>query len=111
MESSALAAEMAKAWFDRLRAGHQVGISRLRLGPIQMVHLPGEPCVEFQLFAQQHAPESFVCVAGYGECGVWYYGPDVIFADRGGYEQTWSFAEPCYDLVKEAIGKLVTTNK
>ena len=93
------------AWFNRLRAGHQVGISRLRIGAVQIVHLPGEPFVEFQLFAQQTAPESFVCVAGYGECGVWYFGPDSIFSDRGGYEQTWSFTEPC----QEAIEAVMTT--
>lgn len=109
--STRLKASMAVAWFDRLRAGHQVGISRLRIGSVQMIHLPGEPFVEFQLSAQQHAAKSFVCVAGYGECGIWYYGPDVIFADRGGYEQTWSFAEPCYDLVDAAIKKLVSSDK
>lgn len=108
--STRLKACQATAWFDRLRAGHKVGISRLRIGSVQIVHLPGEPFVEFQLFAQQKAPQSFVCVAGYGECGIWYYGPDVIFADRGGYEQTWSFAEPCYDLVEHAISELLETN-
>jgi len=106
--STRLKAAMATAWFDRLRAGHQVGISRLRIGSVQMVHLPGEPFVEFQLFAQQQAKESFVCVAGYGECGIWYFGPDVIFSDRGGYEQTWSFAEPCFDLVENAISTLLS---
>lgn len=105
--STRLKAAMAAAWFDRLRRGHQVGLSRLRIGALQIVHLPGEPFVEFQLFAQQQSPESFVCVAGYGECGVWYYGPDIIFADRGGYEQTWSFAEPCQQTVEDAITKLL----
>lgn len=106
-----LKACMAKQWFDRLRAGHHVGISRFRIGSVQLIHLPGEPFVEFQLFAQQRSPESFVCVAGYGECGIWYYGPDVIFADRGGYEQTWSFAEPCWDLVEGAIKELLSNDR
>jgi hypothetical protein len=100
-------AAMAAAWFDRLRAGHQVGVSRLRIGAIQVVHLPGEPFVEFQLFAQRTAPESFVCVAGYGECGVWYFGPDSIFSDRGGYEQTWSFTEPCQETIESALTTLL----
>ncbi len=57
-----------------MNAGHRVSVSRLKLGSLQLVHLPGEPFVEFQLFAQQVAvANSFVCVAGYGECGVWYY--------------------------------------
>lgn len=41
--------------------------------------------VALQSLHQHTAPESFVCVAGYGECGVWYFGPDSIFSDRGGY--------------------------
>ena len=105
--SSRLKASMATVWFNRLRAGHRVGISRLRIDSIQLIHLPGEPFIEFQLFAQQQAPESFVCVAGYGECGIWYYGPDRIFSDRGGYEQTWSFAEPCEELVQQSLAKLL----
>jgi hypothetical protein len=105
--STRLKSAMAAAWFDRLRAGHQVGISRLRIGAVQIVHLPGEPFVEFQLFAQQATPESFVCVAGYGECGVWYFGPDSIFSDRGGYDQTWSFTEPCQEAIEAAMTTLL----
>lgn len=81
----------------------------MKLGPLQLVHLPGEPFVEFQLFAQQAAGDSsFVCVAGYGECGVWYFGPDAIFRDRGGYEQSWSFTGPCEESVKSVLTQLVS---
>ena len=104
-----LKAAMFAAWTKRLRDGHKVSVSRLRIGGIELLHLPGEPFVEFQLFAQQAAPESFVCVAGYGECGVWYYGLDSIFTDRGGYEQTWSFTAPCQRAVEEAIDKLLAS--
>jgi hypothetical protein len=86
-----LTAAMYSGFLNRLRAGYVAQASRLRIGDFDIIHLPGEPFVEFQLFAQQTAPRStFVAVAGYGECGVWYYGPDSIYSDRGGYEQTWS---------------------
>ena len=96
----------------RLLVGLQVAehapATRLRIGAIDIVHLPGEPFVEFQLFAQQQAAkETFTCVAGYGECGVWYYGPDQIFLDRGGYEQTWSLTGPCQSLVERALSELI----
>ena len=107
-----LKAAMFSAWTNRLSAGHRVIVSRLKLGPLQLVHLPGEPFVEFQLFAQQQAADnSFVCVAGYGECGVWYYGPDSIFRDRGGYEQTWSFTGPCQASVEAVLNQLLTSPK
>ena len=104
-----LKAAMYSAWANRLNAGHRGSVSRLKLGPLQLVHLPGEPFVEFQLFAQQTAGDSsFVCVAGYSECGVWYYGPDSIFRDRGGYEQSWSFTGPCEESVKSVLTRLVS---
>jgi hypothetical protein len=68
-----------------------------------------EPFVEFQLFAQQVAADSFVCVAGYGECGVWYYGPDSIFRDRGGYEQSWSLTGPCQTSVEAVLNQLLAS--
>ena len=107
-----LKAAMFSAWANRLNAGHRVIVSRLKIGPLQLVHLPGEPFVEFQLFAQQQATEkSFVCVAGYGECGVWYFGPDSIFQDRGGYEQTWSFTGPCQAAVETVLNQLVSPHE
>ena len=95
-----------------MNAGHRVSVSRLKLGSLQLVHLPGEPFVEFQLFAQQvAAANSFVCVAGYGECGVWYYGPDSIFRDRGGYEQSWSLTGPCQASVEAVLDQLLASPK
>lgn len=91
------------SWVEWQRAGHKLEISRWRIGPIQIIHLPGEPFVEWQLFAQKSVPESFVCVAGYGDCGVWYYGPDSIYSDRGGYEQTWSFTAPCQERLERLL--------
>lgn len=83
------------AWIEWLDSGHAAELTSLRIGPLSLIGLPGEPLVEFQLAAQLMArPGAFVCVAGYGDCGPWYYGPDQIYRDRGGYEQTWSLTAP-----------------
>jgi hypothetical protein len=106
--STRLTAAMFSGFTQRLRDGHVPQASRLRIGLVDILHLPGEPFVEFQLAAQDQArPESFTCVAGYGECGVWYYGPDTIFSDRGGYEQTWSVTGPCQTTVESALKTLL----
>ena len=108
-----LTAAMFSGFSQRLRAGYVAHATRLRIGPLDIVHLPGEPFVEFQLFAQEQIAHDhsqtnrFVCVAGYGECGVWYYGPDRIFTDRGGYEQTWSVTGPCEESVQTAIRQVL----
>lgn len=107
--STRLTAAMFSGFGQRLREGYIAQASRLRIGELEILHLPGEPFVEFQLYAQvQAAKSTFFCVAGYGECGVWYYGPDRIFADRGGYEQTWSLTGPCEAEVKSAIKTLLS---
>ena len=44
--------------------------------------------VQYQLAAQKMQPNRFVCVAGYGDCGMGYIGGDRIDTDGGGYEQS-----------------------
>lgn len=95
------------AWQARLVAGHACTVSCVRIGPLRLMHLPGEPFVEYQLLAQRQTEGAFVCTAGYGECGVWYFGPDSIYDARGGYEQSWAFTGPCERAVEEALGAVL----
>lgn len=59
--------------------------SALALGPVRVVHLPGEPFLEYQRFAQAVAPGRFVAVAGYGDIAPGYLCTDRAYAE-GGYE-------------------------
>jgi hypothetical protein len=80
-----LQAARAVAWARRTQAGHKICIARLRLGSIDILHMPGELFVEYQLAAQKLRPESFVCVAAYGDYGPGYIGTSDAYA-QGGYE-------------------------
>jgi len=103
---------------DRCRAAMQISYLRRAADPIpftrlsfddrvHILHLPGEPFVEYQLFAQQQRPESFVAVAGYGDCGPGYVCMEKSFAE-GGYEPTDSFVAPRSEaIMKEAITDLM----
>ena len=73
------------AWARRVREARTITAARLRLGPIEILHLPGELFVEYQLAAQDLHPESFVCVAAYGDYGPGYIGTADAYA-QGGYE-------------------------
>ena len=101
--SSRLKAAITLAWLDRSEAGIPVEISCLSIAHVQLLHLPGEPFVQYQLAAQQMYPGRFICVAGYGDCGMGYIGGDRIFTDRGGYEQTYSFSGPSEQRMLEKI--------
>jgi hypothetical protein len=82
-----LQAARAVAWGRRTQGGHKICIARLRLGHIDILHLPGELFVEYQLAAQTLRPGSFVCMAAYGDYGPGYIGTSDAYA-QGGYETT-----------------------
>ena len=73
------------AWIDRCRAGTPITIGRLRMGPMQLVYMPGELFVEYQLAAQAIAPDDFVGMAAYGDYGPGYIGTEIAYGE-GGYE-------------------------
>jgi hypothetical protein len=73
------------AWARRVQEGQAISLGRLRLGRIEILHLPGELFVEYQLAAQKLRPDSFVCVAAYGDYGPGYIGTAEAYA-QGGYE-------------------------
>jgi hypothetical protein len=73
------------AWAKRSKDEDVISVARLRLGPIDILHAPGELFVEYQLAAQQMRPQSFVCLAAYGDYGPGYIGTAEAYV-QGGYE-------------------------
>jgi hypothetical protein len=93
------------AFFER--AGEPIALSMLCLGRSRIVHLPGEPMIEFQLFAQRVAPQQFVAVAGYGDGGTGYLCTQESYG-QGGYEPSATHITPDGEaLLKSAIQKLL----
>lgn len=105
-------AAIALAWIQRVKSKQEkpVELSCLSIGRVKMLHLPGEPFVQYQLAAQKMRLDRFVCVAGYGDCGMGYIGGDRIYTDRGGYEQTYAFAGPSEDLFLSTMKRLLTSD-
>jgi hypothetical protein len=84
-------AALQLAWLKRLDT--PIEISCLDFGSAAVVHLPGEPFIEYQLYAQKQRPNAFVCVAGYGDGGPGYLPTrDAYF--QGGYEPTVALTAP-----------------
>jgi len=95
-------------WLRRLRAGRKIDISSLAIGNVRIVHLPGEPFVEYQLAAKAVRPDLFVAVAGYGDYGVGYIGTAVAYS-QGGYEtgQASGVTAEAENILMKAIRKLL----
>jgi len=91
----------------RTEAYFSLDLIALHIGRAIMLHMPGEPLIEFQLYAQSLKPDEFVAVAGYGDGGPCYICPAAAF-DEGGYEPSASAVKPESEtLLKKAIADLL----
>jgi hypothetical protein len=96
---------MLLGWINRQAS--PIELSSLSIGPVTIVHLPGEPFIVYQLLAQKLGGERFVAVAGYGDCGCGYLCTEAAYAE-GGYEPTASFVGPRSQYaLQDAIARLV----
>ena len=102
---------------DRARAASRIAcaarmrrpivLTSLVVGPVHTVHLPGEPMIEFQHFAQKLLSDRFVAVAGYGLGDPGYLCTARSY-EEGGYEPTASMCPPeGEEVVKTAIRRLL----
>jgi hypothetical protein len=92
------------AWLARL--DRPIPLTCLDFGKVVVLHLPGEPFIEYQLKAQELRPDAFVCVAGYGDDGPGYIPTAKAFFE-GGYEPTVALAAPSEELLVQKIVKLM----
>ncbi len=79
------------AWRQRL--DRPIELTCLDLGAVSVLHLPGEPFIEYQLKAQQLRGDVIVCTAGYGDGGPGYIPTSPAYFE-GGYEPTVALAGP-----------------
>lgn len=73
------------AFVRRVKAGHAIDLTCLRVGAARMLHLPGELFVEYQLAAKAMRPDLHVMMAAYGDYGPGYIGTAASYPE-GGYE-------------------------
>ena len=95
--------EMAEYLAFARRIDTPILVTAMQIGDLSILHLPGEACVEYQLYAHEVTPGKFTAVAAYGEYDPVYICPKKAFAE-GGYEPTESLSSPeCEAVLKAAI--------
>jgi hypothetical protein len=87
-------AALGLSWKHRADAGATVTVPAIDLGKAQLVLLPAESYVEFQLWAQKLRPNDFIMVMGYGECGPGYIPIDRAFKERDDNLRDWCWVAP-----------------
>ena len=90
---------MTLGWMQRVENRTPIVLSALHVDDIAMLHLPAECFVEYQLRAQQLAPDRFIATAAYGDGGPWYI-PVKEEYPKGGYEVS---AANCSDEVDSIL--------
>jgi hypothetical protein len=100
---------MGLAWYERVRAGHRIDLPCLDFGAAQVLLLPAEAYVEYQLFAQACRPDSFVFVMGYGECGPGYIPVERAWREKDSNLNGWTWVPPGSEAVMQAAIRAVLT--
>jgi hypothetical protein len=101
-------AALGLAWRKRLDAGHSIDVPCASIGPVDLLLLPAEAFVRYQLWAQEARPGRFVTTLGYGECAPGYI-PTARDAAEG-YDDHYSWIafpeceRPIRAAVEEALG-------
>jgi len=87
-------AAMGLSWRERHSGGQAIDMPLLDFGGALLLLLPAESYVEYQLFAQRQRPDSFVAVAGYGECAPGYIPIERAWKENDGNLADWCWISP-----------------
>lgn len=103
-------AALGLSWRKRVESGKAIDVPALDFGGAVLTLLPAESYVEFQLAAQRMRPDSFVLVAGYGECGPGYIPIERSWKENDANLSDWCWVNPGSEkLMTEAIKKALSS--
>lgn len=86
-----LDAALGISWLRRLARREPIDVPAVHFGPAAIVVVPAEAFVQYQLWAQQAAPQKTVISLGYGECAPGYIPTNAALAE--GYDDDYSWVD------------------
>ena len=87
-------AAMGQSWRQRANAGHKIDVPLIDFGVAQLLLLPGEIYVEYQLAAQKMNPDAMVLVAGYGDGATGYIPTEKHWEEGDSNLDDWCWVHP-----------------
>ena len=88
--------------------GHHIDVPLLDFGPAQLVLLPAESFVAYQLFAQQQRPDSFVVTPGFGESAPGYIPTNQAYKEGFREEHGYTWNRPgAEEIIQATLKKLL----
>lgn len=99
-------AAMGLSSLERVERGEPIDLPCIDLGVAQLVVLPGEAFVGYQLMAQRLKPQGFVMASGYGECWTGYIPTEQAMND--GFDHGWRWVGPkCEPIIERALAAVL----
>jgi len=96
-------AALGLSWRQRVDAGHHIDVPAIDFGAAQIILMPAESFVQYQLWAQALRPESLVMTIGYGECAPGYI-PTAQAAAEGYHDHySWIAFPECEETMRQAL--------
>lgn len=87
-------AALGLSWRERVESGHALTVPVIDFGRAHLLLMPAETYVEYQLLAQRLRPDSFVAVAGYGDCAPGYIPTEQHWAEHDSNLRDWCWVAP-----------------
>src|SRR5262249_31724612 len=101
-------AALGLSWRQRVDRGAPIDVPVIDFGVAQLLLLPGESYVEYQLAGQRMSPGTFVFVAGYGESATGYLPTEQAWAEKDSNLSDWCWVAPgAEEPMLEAIRRVV----
>jgi hypothetical protein len=104
-----LDAALGISWLRRVARRQPIDIPSVHFGSAAIVVVPAEAFVQYQLWAQQAAPQKTVMSLGYGECAPGYIPTNAAVAE--GYDDHYSWVDfaTCEALLRRAINEALAS--
>lgn len=96
-------AALGLSWRQRTDSGHHIDVPAIDFGPAQIVLMPAESFVQYQLWAQALRPDSFVVTLGYGECAPGYIPTAKDAAEGYNDHYSWIAFPECEASMRQAL--------
>lgn len=101
-------AALGLSWRKVVDNGGTIDLPAVDFGPAQILLLPGETYVEYQLYAQEVRPDSFVMALGFGECAPGFVPLERHWDEEDDNLNSWCWIAPgAEEMMKAAIRKVL----
>ncbi len=105
-EKDRILAAMGLSSLARVQSGQPIDLPCIDFGVAQMVLLPGESFVGYQLMAQQIRSDSFVMPIGFGECWTGYIPTRQALDEGFGHGWRW-VGQGCEAVIRERLNRVL----